>query len=408
VGFPGLSQRGDGRPRPALWAIILLFPACGYRTALLDASEPPDAIEPADTHDAVAETQHAAMAIAAGGCHTCALATDQRVLCWGCNSGGQVGQPKGQDRLSPVEVDWPDFRATYISAGYWSTCAIQASSSLLRCWGRFEAGWTSGGAEAWRKLDEPVQAVGNGNAMSCALTVSGRVLCWDILRGEPSSYGEAVVDGGPIQIAGLPADVAAISVGGYHVCALTAQGEVICWGSNESGQLGRDPPGAGGSELAPPVPLPPVISVATGWDHTCAVTVAGQVKCWGWNGFGQLGNNSVVDDTSTPVDVTGLDPDVVRVVGGPENHATCAVTAKGAVKCWGLIYPSLGSGWSPKDGPVSIPGLDMPIETLAIGSTHICALTRTNRILCGGQNDVGQLGTGSYANSGRPQFVAGF
>jgi len=56
---------------------------------------------------------------------------------------------------------------------------------------------------------------------------------------------------------------------------------------------------------------------------------------------------------------------------GPENHATCAVTAKGAVKCWGLVYEHLRPGWSPKDGPVSIPGLDMPIETLAIGSSHI-------------------------------------
>jgi len=405
---PEPSARRDDRPGAALWVVFLLLPACGYRTALLDASEPSDARAPADTTDALAETQHAAMAIAAGGCHTCALTTDQRVLCWGCNGEGQLGHAGSGDSATPVEVDGPDFRATAISAGYWNTCAIEASSSLLRCWGMFDASWYAGGAEAWRKLDELVLAVGNGDAMSCALTVSGRVLCWDILQGEPSDWGEAVVAGGPIQIAGLPTNITAISLGGYHVSALTAEGEVICWGSNEFGQLGRDPPGSVVGGPAPPVPLPPAVSIATGWDHTCAVTVAGEVKCWGWNGFGQLGNNSVLDDTATPVDVQGLDPDVVRVVSGPENHATCAVTAAGAVRCWGLVYEDLGPGWSNKDGPVSIPGLDMPIETLAIGGTHICALTRTNRILCWGKNDVGQLGTGSYASSARPQFVVGF
>jgi alpha-tubulin suppressor-like RCC1 family protein len=388
------------------------LPACGYRTALLDGGERPDARkpadtrEPADTSDAPAETQHAAMAIAAGACHTCAMTTDGRVLCWGCNHYGALGHAGGGDSATPVAVDEPDFRATAISAGWSSTCAIEASSGRLRCWGKF--GWAVGGAEAWRKLDEPVLAVGDGDAMSCALTVSGRVLCWNILRGMPSDYGEATSDGGPIHIAGLPTDITAISLGGYHVCALTAKGEVICWGSNEFGQLGSEPPGSVGLGPAPPVPLPPAVSIATGWDHTCALTVAGKVKCWGWNGFGQLGSNSVPDDTATPVDVQGLDPDVVRVVGGPENHATCAVTAKGSVKCWGLVYAYLRPGWSEKDGPVSIPGLDLPIETLAIGSAHICALTRTNRILCWGQNESGQLGTGSYASSDRPQFVVGF
>jgi alpha-tubulin suppressor-like RCC1 family protein len=113
-------------------------------------------------------------------------------------------------------------------------------------------------------------------------------------------------------------------------------------------------------------------------------------------------------ESAQPVDVRGLGSDVAQLLGGATSHTTCVVSASGRVKCWGFGSDFLAADWSPEDGPIEIAGLDIPIDTLAIGMLDICALTRAGRVQCWGRNDSGQLGTGSYESSKRPQFVAGF
>lgn len=132
-------------------------------------------------------------------------------------------------------------------------------------------------------------------------------------------------------VVGLPrGSVTSISVGRFHSCVVTRAGEVKCWGRNAGGQLGD---GTTTDSSVPVTALPAgAVKVAAGGGHTCALMNGGTVKCWGVNHNGQLGNGTLTDST-VPVDVLGNLFDAIDIAAG--NHHTCAITARREVRCWG-------------------------------------------------------------------------
>ena len=254
--------------------------------------------------------------------HTCALTEDGSLRCWGRNSWGQLGA-SGQDRVFnqsasfvPVEVTGLTTSVVAVTAGARHTCVVSSEAGLT-CWGDNEFGQlgrkktnirpTSGFVDV-PGLTEDVAASSAGGAHTCAVTTLGGVKCWGNNQWGQLGDGTTVDRDAPTDVLGLTSGAVTISAGAAHTCALTTLGGVECWGSNFGGQLGN----ATNTGSATPVDVigltSGVISISAGGYHTCAITRARELKCWGRNDQGQLGDGTT-ESRSTPVDVIGFPAD---------------------------------------------------------------------------------------------------
>ena len=349
-------------------------------------------------------------AVTAGLGHTCARTTGGGAKCWGYNRYGTVGDATIVQRLTPVDVAGLASGVAAISAGGDHTCAV--ASNVARCWGNNRFGQVGDGNNPNRSspvnvlgLSSGVASVATGFVHTCALTSAGGVKCWG-----NNDYGQ-LGDGSTTDrttaadVVGLANGVAAISLGYSHSCALTVAGGVKCWGYN-GGTLG-DGTSDNHSTPVDVVGLASgVVSISAGAGHNCALTAGGAVKCWGSNDRGQLGDGTF-DLHFIPVDVSGLAAGVSAVNAG--GFHTCALLSGGGVKCWGEgSYGALGDGSSSTSStPVDVVGLASGIAALAGGYSHTCARTIGGGVKCWGDNSNYQLGNGSTGTSLTPSDVTG-
>jgi alpha-tubulin suppressor-like RCC1 family protein len=304
--------------------------------------------------------------------------------------------------------------ATAIAAGYGHTCALTGAGGV-KCWGNNGDGEVGDGTKTHRLtpvavhgLANDVQAIAAGEALSCALTDEGGVKCWGENESGELGDGTTTDRHRPVDVAGLASGVRAIAAGEALSCALTDGGGVKCWGENEYGELGD------GTTTNRHLPVDVsglasgVTAIAIGYLHACALTRAGGVQCWGYNRFGQLGDGTTTD-RHTPVDVSGLTSGVTAITAGGGH--SCALTAGGGVKCWGYNgYGQLGDGTTTdRHAPVSLSGIAAGIRTITAGGYgHTCVLTIAGRVKCWGRNSSGQLGDGTTTERHTPVEVIGF
>ena len=228
------------------------------------------------------------------------------------------------------------------------------------------------------------RAVSTGRAHACAVLYDGRVRCWGAgtvgQRGDGSD-ADAVLPVTAELSPSTPGPAVKVAAGRDHTCAVTSAGRVSCWGSNSNGQLGNPTLATGSGQhyatgqvvaFASGTPLTDVRSVSAGTAHTCALTNGGRVYCWGDNTYGQLGN----DATSS-----SLQPALVGRYDDPISTPTTGLVAF----------------------PPPRPFIPLEnVEQLDAGHRHSCVIKTDHTAYCWGYNAWGQLGIGSATTSRRP------
>jgi len=328
--------------------------------------------------------------LSSGDAHTCAIDSGS-AKCWGFEGFGLNLPPS---LSGPVTL----------GSGTFVTCAID--QERIACWGDNTYGQTM--------VPSNILTIA---AHACVID-KGQARC--VGGNERGQLGVGNDQNAAVQIALAPqTDLALgplsdVALGMGFSCAL-ADGVAKCWGRNESGQLGigdsRDRgnlPGDMGANL-PPVALGKIATTRAGRSHACAVTQDGGAYCWGIGTFGRLGLESTAN-ALTPMKAHLRSGLLVKDFALGAAH-TCLLSTAGQVFCFGNnSVGQLGAGVGGNIGstpgslgqrmvPVNL-GAGFVTTKLASGANHVCALSKQGAVKCFGANDLGQLGLGDTQDRG--------
>ncbi len=348
-------------------------------------------------------------AVAAGARHTCAVRSNGQVECWGSNDTQQVGTSDGGPFVSPIEIDSLS-NAVDVSANFNHTCAMTRDNEVY-CWGLNE--FAQSGADAdTQEVGEPnrvtpledARDTATGSGHSCAVLQTGGARCWGEEQFGQLGNGESRprVQDAPVTVQNASNDFVGLSGGDAHTCGLGESGEVWCWGNSSKGKLGRGVRPASPAQpervmSSPGRSLQGVVDLSVGSNHACAALQAGDLRCWGNGGEGQIGDDGR-SNRFFATEVSNVS-EAWHVATG-KGHS-CMIRRDGSVACWGdNRHGQLGIG-QPADRyetPVDIPNFGGIVD-IAAGHAHTCAINRQGELYCWGRNDSGQVGNGSKSST---------
>jgi len=354
--------------------------------------------------------------LASGYRHACAIRGDGFAECWGNNSFQQTGAPTTTGiwvtTAQPVQIK---ARLRDVDAGSYHSCGITDRGKVI-CWGRNLEGQLGNGASGTGASTAPstvttisqITGIATGKTFTCAVSVDGTVYCWgDNSRGQ--------LGNGSISPLPTPTPVAAMVPGrarkvvarGDGACALvdSAPASVYCWGHGFMGD------GVTGMTSDSPTPVAvqfdplskvgaglinSTMDIAHGDGFACVIEADGTTWCWGINFNGQLGLGSTTPSAyATPLSTTTGDTDNMRAIAAGATH-TCGLRADGSLWCWGdNAFEELGVGTGPNQlSPVLVPAASLPggVRQITAGDGFTCAAMADQSIRCWGNNYHYQCG----------------
>jgi alpha-tubulin suppressor-like RCC1 family protein len=251
----------------------------------------------------------------------------------------------------------------------------------------------------------------NSSGSDCAVLSTGTVDCWGYNGSGQLGNGTATSSDVPVAVLGI-SDAKAVASDTYSnsFCAVLTTGQVKCWGNNSGGQLGN------GTTTTSEVPvLVKKITTATaviggdsgGVDGFCALLSTSHVDCWGDGFSGELGNGTTAN-SDVPVAVHNI-TNAATLISGFEGF--CALLSTSHVDCWGdNTFGELGRATTSNysDVPVAVTGITdaTAVAGDSVSATN-CAVLSTGRVKCWGEGGDGQLGNGTTANSDVPVAATG-
>jgi len=284
---------------------------------------------------------------------TCAVKGDGTVWCWGYNNYGQLGDGTTTQRNAPVQV-----------SGITTAVQVAVSDS-------YDYGFV------------------------CAALSNGKINCWGYNGHGELGNGGTANSYIPVEVSGIT-DAKEVDCGFYHCCARLATGAVKCWGYNNYGQLGDTTTTTRTSPVQVSGLTSGAVDIGVGAEHSCAVMSDGTVKCWGYNGYGECGDGTTTTPRTTPVQVLNIN-NALRVDAfygySTFTGSTCAVLSNNKAKCWGYNgYGKLGDGTTTgRTTPVDVVGAENVVD-VSMGYDHTCYLFKDSSMKCVGTNSNGQFG----------------
>ena len=367
-----------------------------------------------------AASSTSAKSIVAGSRNTFAIMDDDSVMCWGRNQIGAlgVGSSGGKSYVPVGPIDLGAGRtAKMVSAGGSHTCAI-LDDDTLKCWGYNGYGNLGYGDTTDRSSPEATLVVNLGNGRTakmvsageshtCAILDDDTLKCWGDNNYGQLGYGDTTRRTSPeatlVVNLGSGRTAKMVSAGDSHTCAVLDDDTLKCWGGNGYGQLGY---GDTTQRTSPEATLVVALGsghkakmVSAGYRHTCAILDDDTLKCWGRNGDGQLGYGDTTQRTSpeaTLVVALGSGR-TAKMVSAGESH-TCAVLDDDTLKCWGANGDGqLGIGGLTSSNSVDF-GSGRTVRSASAGDYHTCAVLSDGSTWCWGHNGDGQVGEGSITS----------
>lgn len=393
--------------------------------------------------------------ISLGRDHACGIDNSAKLWCWGSGITGQLGNGSNTNALVPTEID-PGTPYSEVSLGENHSCGI-TTSGVLKCWGQGVSYQLGTGSTSSVNTPTVVDSgttyisLGMGIDTSCGITSNNQLKCWG-LNGNDSLTGNGALGGAVNTPTAVFTNVQfqKVQLGYSTACAQTLTGEFLCWGNNEVSLLGNEKPSRSvtpsliSSEVqsialsaagASPTTMggqfcrimnnaslwcgglnesgqigdgttekryhPQLIDLGTNYSkvstahnsHTCGITTAGLLKCWGKNTHGQLGDGSI-STTSVPKAVNSMSLFDQIATGSDTNFAgfSCAIATTGALYCWGYNnYGQIGDGTTTyKSTPQNI-DVGTNYSQVSVGYSHACGITTAGDLKCWGRNQNSQI-----------------
>jgi alpha-tubulin suppressor-like RCC1 family protein len=248
--------------------------------------------------------------------------------------------------------------------------------------------------------------ISTGYDFSCGIRAGGAAYCWGFNgAGQFGDNKMVFLDSVPRGVLGGLL-FTSIAAGKDHTCALDASGNAYCWGLNKYYALGVPTIDTTNT----PVPVFGGFTfnqISTQFWTNCALrtgTGDRELRCWGHNDLGEVGNGGNLDVPSPALTSGGR---LFSQVSSAAQH-TCAVQASGAAYCWGYgFYGALGDGtFTTRNVPGIVPGFSF--AEISAGASQTCGIEMTSRqIYCWGDNTHGQLGDGTTLTHAAPAPVLG-